>query len=79
MVKWRGLPTKDVDGVLYVKLDDVRELDEQLWQHLEARIDQLDAELSEASNERKYQQIFGRISEIIDLKGYINMGWRRPK
>jgi MoxR-like ATPase len=79
MVKWRGLPTKDVDGCLYVKLDDVRELDEQLWQHLEARIDELDAELSEASNERKYEQIFGRISEIIDLKGYINQGWRRPK
>lgn len=79
MVKWRGLPTKDIDGVLYVKLDDVRELDEQLWQHLEARIDELDAKLGEASNERKYQQIFGRISEIIDLKGYINKGWRRPK
>jgi len=79
MVKWRGLPTKDVDGVLYVKLDDVRELDEQLWQHLEARIDQLDAKLSEASNGLKYQQIFGRISELIDLKGFINTGWRRPK
>lgn len=78
MVKWRGLPTKDIDGVLYVKLDDVRELDEQLWQHLEARIDELDAKLGEASNERKYQQIFGRISEIIDLKGFINTGWRRP-
>ncbi|MEC5272409.1 hypothetical protein [Caldifermentibacillus hisashii] len=79
MIKWRGLPTKDIDGVLYLKLDDVRELDEQLWAHLEARIDQLDAELSEASNERKYHQIFGRICEIIDLKGYINQGWRRPK
>jgi hypothetical protein len=79
MVKWRGLPAKDIDGVLYIKLDDVRELDEQLWQHLEARIDELDAELSEASNERKYQQIFGRICELIDLKGFINTGWRRPK
>jgi hypothetical protein len=79
MVKWRGLPTKDVDGVLYVKLDYVRELDEQLWQHLEARIDQLDAKLGEASNELRYQQIFGRICELIDLKGFINQGWRRPK
>lgn len=79
MVKWRGLPTKDIDGVLYIKLHDVRELDEQLWQHLEARIDELDAKLGEASDERKYQQIFGRISELIDLKGFINQGWRRTK
>ncbi|WP_368986177.1 hypothetical protein NST54_01030 [Caldifermentibacillus hisashii] len=79
MVKWRGLPAKDIDGVLYIKLDDVRELDEQLWQHLDARIDELDAKLGEASDERKYQQIFGRICELIDLKGFINQGWRRPK
>lgn len=79
MVRWRGLPTKDIDGVLYLKLEDVRELDEQLWQHLDDRIDELDAKLSEASNERKYQQIFGRICELIDLKGFINKGWRRPK
>ena len=79
MVKWRGLPAKDIDGVLYIKLNDVGELDEQLWQHLDDRIDELDAKLGEASNERKYQQIFGRISELIDLKGFINQGWRRPK
>ena len=61
--RWKGLKVECIDGNYYVRLRDLEQLDEMIWDFISKRFDELNAE---------YSQDMARIDELERIKKYLN-------
>lgn len=70
--KWKGLNVECVDGNYYVRLRELEQLDEMIWDVLSKRFDELNAEYSQDMPTDKISELNARIDELVRLKKYLN-------
>jgi hypothetical protein len=61
--RWKGLKVDCIDGNYYVRLRDLEQLEETIWNDINKRFDELNAE---------YSKDMARIDELERIKKYLN-------
>jgi hypothetical protein len=70
--RWKGLKVDCIDGNYYVRLRDLEELEETIWNDISKRFDELNAEYSEEMPTDKMTKLNARIDELVRMKKYLN-------